>query len=70
MSRKFLKKKKNERDLNSPNMKIHCGVTVIKSGWLWCRHRHSDQWNRTKGAEINANAYEYFIYDKGAILDQ
>lgn len=70
MGRKFLKKKKNERVLTSPNMKMYYGVTLIKSGWLWCKPRYSDQWNRTKRAEIKASAYEYFLYDKGDILHQ
>lgn len=51
-------------------MKIYYEVTFVKMGWHWCRHRHSDQWNRTGSAEINPSTCENFIYDKSDIKNQ
>lgn len=35
-----------------PDFKTQYKSTEVKTGWFWQESRHTDQWGRTKGPEI------------------
>lgn len=54
---KTIFKKKEVRRLIRPDLKTFYRSTVIMAVWFWHNKRHTDQWNKTDGKEINSYIY-------------